>query len=120
MVSAQGGTLDAQRTVAQPEELLADKTGYVQRIDGEALGYAVIALGGGRRKLGQAIDHSVGLEILTRIGDRIESNEPWICVFAQDQGRDEANQLLKSAIQIGDESVQPPTLVVDRVVGARE
>ena len=120
MVSAQGGALDAQRTVAQPEELLADKTGYVQRIDGEALGYAVIALGGGRRKLGQAIDHSVGLEILTRIGDRIESNEPWICVFAQDQGRDEANQLLKSAIQIGDEPVQPPALVVDRVVGTGE
>ncbi len=100
MVAAQGGSLDAPRPRAPAIELDVPQSGVVRAIDAEALGYAVIALGGGRRRLGEAIDHSVGLEYLVRIGDRVEAGQPWIRMFARDRGRDEARCLLEAAIKI--------------------
>ena len=100
MVAVQGGSLNAPRPRAPVTELEAPRSGVVRAIDAEALGYAVIALGGGRRRLGEPIDHSVGLEYLVRIGDRVEAGQPWIRMFARDRGVDEARRLLEAAIEI--------------------
>ena len=45
------------------------------------LGVAIIELGGGRKVLTDAIDHSVGLEMLAKIGDRVEQGQPLVRVF---------------------------------------
>ncbi len=104
MVAAQGGNLDHPQALAPARELPVPQAGIVEQIDAEKLGYAVIALGGGRRRLGQDIDHSVGLEYLIRIGDRVLQGQPWLRVFAHDRGVDEAIDLLNSAIRIRETS----------------
>ena len=38
----------------------------------EQLGFAIIELGGGRQKLGDKLDFSTGLEMLVRLGDKVE------------------------------------------------
>jgi len=82
MVAAQGGDLDAPRPVAARQMLASDKTGWIDSIDGEALGRAVIELGGGRRRQDDAIDPSVGLEMFVRLGDKVELGDPLVGVFA--------------------------------------
>ncbi len=72
MVAAQGGDLGAMPSAAPANDVVAAKDGYLQAVDAEAIGQAIILLGGGRKVLADKIDHRVGLEMLVRIGERIE------------------------------------------------
>jgi len=115
MVVAQGGDLGAPRPVAPASEVATPRAGYVATIDTEALGRVIIELGGGRKKLGDSLDHSTGLEMLVRLGDQVDAGEPLVRVFAK---RDDAKRVkheIVAAITIGDE--QPPLnqLIVERV-----
>jgi pyrimidine-nucleoside phosphorylase len=117
MVRAQGGDLDAPRPRAPELVVEATRTGVVTSIDTEALGYAVIELGGGRKTMADKLDYSVGLEMLVRLGDTVEAGEPVARVFAHDRGRDAALGLVRGAVTIGDGPSSSPALVVERVDG---
>jgi pyrimidine-nucleoside phosphorylase len=115
MVSAQGGDLDASRPVAPASTVAARQSGVVQFVEAEALGYAVIELGGGRKVQTDRIDHSVGLEMLARIGDHVDAGQPLMRVFAKPPAFDTVRPMIESAVTIGDESVALPPLIVDRI-----
>ncbi len=112
MVRAQGGDPDAVLSVAPASELTADRAGVVSAIDTEALGLAIIELGGGRRQMGDVVDHSVGLEMLVRLGDAVSAGTPMVRVFSK---RPEVvNGAIRNAITIsavGD----APSLIVERL-----
>jgi thymidine phosphorylase len=61
----------------------AGQTGVINTIDTRALGLAVIALGGGRRKPSDRIDHAVGLSGLARRGAKVEKGAPLAMVHAR-------------------------------------
>jgi pyrimidine-nucleoside phosphorylase len=113
MVAAQGGDLDAPRPVAPGKDALAAGGGFVNAIDTEALGRVIIELGGGRKQLGDALDLSTGLEMLVRLGDRVEARQPLARVFALPEAFDHVRDELLAAITIGDTAQQPPKLVVE-------
>ncbi len=115
MVAAQSGDFTAQRHIAPTHELSADRAGFVSSIDAERLGLAVIELGGGRRVMTDKIDHSVGLEMLVRIGDAIQRDQPIVRVFASDRGFVGVSSLLKSAIVINDQPPAAMPLIAERV-----
>jgi homotetrameric cytidine deaminase len=117
MVIAQGGDPDGLLPVAPGFEIVAEREGYVSAFQCEQIGYAVIALGGGRKRLGDPIDPSVGIETLVRHGERVAAGQPLLRVYAHDRGVDEAKQLLADAIALSDEA--PPTipLVWKRLAG---
>jgi pyrimidine-nucleoside phosphorylase len=118
MVRAQGGNPDAPLTIAPPTTLASPRDGYLAALDCEKIGYAVIALGGGRKQLCDSIDHSVGVQMLVRLGDRVSAGQPWINLLAHERGRDEATQLLNEAIHIADEPPSPLPLVAERFAPA--
>ena len=64
MVAAQAGDPKANLELAPEKMVLAPRTGYITAMDTEALGLAVIEMGGGRRKMGDPIDFGVGFEML--------------------------------------------------------
>lgn len=115
MVAAQGGSLDSRRAVAPPRDFVAQRAGFVVRIDTQILGTAVIEMGGGRRVITDSIDHAVGLEMLVRLGDRVEKNQPVMRVFAHQTAADRVWPVLTSAIDISDQSCSLPVLIVDRI-----
>lgn len=115
MVAAQGGDLDAPRTVAPPHEVAAAQGGYVHQIDGQMLGEAIIASGGGRKRLGEPIDHSMGFEMLVRRGDEVERGQPLVRLFASHSGRAEAVALAAAAFTIGPEPPADVPLIAEKV-----
>lgn len=115
MVAAQGGDLDAPRAVAPVHEIACSEAGYVAAVNAEALGQAVIAMGGGRKQKGDALDHSTGLEILVRLGDRVDAGQPLARLFAHAQQAEEAAAMLKGAVQWSETPVDGPPLILDRV-----
>jgi len=113
MVRAQGGNLNLDLKIAPAREVAATTDGFVSAIDTEALGYLVIAMGGGRRKLGDAIDHSVGVELHVRVGDRLERGQPWVSLYHA--SADEFLSPLRDVLTVSDEPVAPLRLVHDRI-----
>ncbi|MDK3019978.1 thymidine phosphorylase [Pseudodonghicola flavimaris] len=123
MIAAQGGPLSFVDTWGRflPEatvihEIPARASGYVTAIDGEALGLAVVALGGGRQVETDTIDPAVGLSDVIRLGARVEASTPLALVHAarEDAAR-RAAAMVRAAITIGPDPVLVPELIHDRI-----
>jgi pyrimidine-nucleoside phosphorylase len=111
MVSTQGGRLDQLPQLAPSFDYCATQDGIIQSMNGQRLGYAVIALGGGRKVVGQAIDFVVGLEMLCRVGDSVTSGQPLVRVYySATSDRAAAEEWISQAFQIGHESPKPVPL----------
>jgi thymidine phosphorylase len=90
----------------------APASGTVTAIDTRAVGFAVVALGGGRTAPGQSIDPAVGFDWLLPRGARVERGEPIARVHAADEARAaEAVVALQRAFTIGENGAPPPPLV---------
>jgi pyrimidine-nucleoside phosphorylase len=116
MVAAQGGDLDAPRPIASAQDIPSPYAGCITAIDTERLGYVVINLGGGRRQLSDKLDLSVGFEMLVRLGDEVEKGQPLARLFAPPEKAVHVKRDLLAAITISDNPVEPPPLIVERVV----
>ncbi len=121
MVRAQGGD---ERVVKEPERLdvatnkivvTAESSGYIGAIESRSIGLAVNILGGGREKLNDVIDFGVGIEMHTRIGDKIEQGQPLCTVFAREKGVNEALSRVKAAFSLVPHEVKPADLINDRI-----
>ena len=90
--------------------------GYVSEIDGEALGWLIVEMGGGRRKAGDRIDYSVGLAFFKKVGDKVEKGEP-IGEIYYNSGNIEvfSNKFLK-AFNFSQEEIEKPELIKEKVV----
>ncbi|MBI1312000.1 thymidine phosphorylase [bacterium] len=114
MVDAQGGDLAPSRSIAAEFPVTAEQSGYVTAIDTEALGQSVIDLGGGRCRAGDTIDHSVGIDCVAWLGQKIQPGDLLARVFARESSPGiEAD--IRRAIQIGDESATLPPFIVEKL-----
>ena len=100
--------------LAEELPLLSQEEGVVQEVDALKVGLAVLALGGGRRKKGEAIDHGVGVQLLKKPGDRVERGEALALVYHRNRGLEEALLHLRAAFRLG-QSASPSPLVLGRV-----
>ena len=89
-VAAQGGDAAAvecpERLARAPvtAELRAKEEGVVTGLDARAVGLAVVALGGGRQRKGDEIDHCVGVVLNSKVGDRVANGDLLCTVHAGD------------------------------------
>lgn len=65
--------------------VLAEQDGYLSTCDTRGLGLAVVALGGGRQRPSDTIDHGVGLSGFKPLGTRVVKGEPIAFVQANDE-----------------------------------
>lgn len=87
-------------------EVLSDREGIVEKIDTEKIGIASMVLGAGRKKKEDKVDHSVGVEVLKKLGDKVSEGEPLVKLYCSSKSDVEtARNLVKSAYII---SEQPP------------
>jgi len=78
----------------------APKKGHVSKINTEALGLLLAATGGGRQKVTDTIDKSVGLRLHTKIGDTVNKGDPLMTVYYNPE------KLTTSGIDLTDFSIQ--------------
>lgn len=111
LVAAQGGDLMASRGRAPEQLVTAAQAGWVTAIDTEQLGLAIVSLGGGRRRKEDAVDPSVGLEMLVRLGQQVSAGEPLVRVFAGSNAKATVFRAIEQAVKIGGQAIEPPDLV---------
>ena len=115
MIHFQGGTLNSPLTVAPAHEILATHDGFLASFDCNAIGEAVVAMGGGRRKKGDPIDHAVGIRVHGRVGDKVNRGDPILTVHCHNNTATDYLKILESAARVHESSVDPHTLILARV-----
>ncbi len=98
--------------------LVAEKSGYITRIDALSVGMAASVLGAGREKVGEDIDHTAGIILNKKIGDRIEEGEALATLQAQSIERAQMGmEYLFKAVHIGDTPPEKRKIIL-KCIGA--
>ena len=117
-IIAQGGdpTLAANPALL-PESgikhpVLATKAGYITKMNAEQIGIASVVLGAGRETKDSVIDHSAGIVLTKKLGDKVEIGDTLCYLHTNDEGaiaKAEADFL--EAITISDSPVDAGKLI---------
>lgn len=123
MVAAQQGPIDfverydsylPAATLSKP--VYAENLGIISAMDTRALGMAVVSLGGGRRRASDAIDYSVGLTEVARLGDKVDAQQPLAMIHANDEESwQQAADAVRSAMMLSDKAPEATPVVYKRV-----
>jgi thymidine phosphorylase len=114
LVQTQGGD---QRLVEDPNllpkaccirEYFSTESGYVAQIHAREIGLAAMALGAGRERKSDQIDHAVGIVLDKKVGELIEKGERLFTVHANDEIKcEEAINEVLAAHTFSDAQVEP-------------
>jgi thymidine phosphorylase len=92
--------------------------GVIDAIDARALGLAVIALGGGRQRPTDPIDHAVGLAEVKGLGEAVGPRQPFAIVHARSEAAAEAVCAgIAAAVTVAETPAAPAAEVVVARIG---
>ena len=123
MCAAMGGPADfvenyAKHLPAAPVTRAVTSKGYLQTVDTRAIGNAIIQLGGGRQKVGEKLDLSVGLTSLASIGTRLDNDTPLAVIHAAtEEAAARAEQHLLEACTFGNDKPETGPVVREILTG---
>jgi pyrimidine-nucleoside phosphorylase len=120
LVESQGGDVaavdDPSRLPAARlvQPVLALRSGFAAVVNAQVVGVTSMALGAGRARKDDTIDHGVGVEVLVKVGDRVEQGDPIFVVHANRPERlAQAKESLLAAVEWSDQAVDPLPLFYD-------
>jgi thymidine phosphorylase len=97
-------------------DVFPEGAGHVVAVDTEAVGLVVVRLGGGRLRDGDAIDPSVGLSSLAKLGEEVSAARPLARVHAASEADAEAAAAaLRAAYAVGEAPALGSGLVRERI-----
>ena len=83
------------------------QNGYLSQIHARIVGEAAVALGAGRARKSDPIDHAVGFVIQHKVGDQVEKGEPLFTIHANAREKlAEARKAILSAHRFSEEPVE--------------
>jgi pyrimidine-nucleoside phosphorylase len=122
MIAAQGG--DA-RVIDDPGRLptapvvvavTAPRDSYVADLDAGIVGQTLLALGAGRAKKTDPVDHRVGAIFHRKVGDRVTEGEPLFTLHLADEARlPDVREPILGAYGFSDDPVPSPRIVIRRI-----
>ena len=85
-------------------------------IDTRAVGMVVVALGGGRTRPQDPVDHAVGLTWLAGPGEQVGPDRPLAIVHARTEAQvQQATGLLRAAYRLSGKAASAQAAVLDRI-----
>jgi pyrimidine-nucleoside phosphorylase len=117
LVKRQGGDISVVENLARPQrgasfEVVSDRAGFIGGFDTHRIGVLSVELGAGRMRVNDRVDHTAGLLVHKKVGDRVEKGEPLATGFTARTGFvDEARSVLADSIHYAESPVRPPSLI---------
>ena len=112
MVKNQSGQIDLGPKINNPtylHEVVSEHDGYVSSFDTTAIGWALVELGCGRKKSGDVLDNSAGIEFYAKVGEKIKKGEAIFRCFGSRKSKlKNAVNLIENTFCISDEKVKKP------------
>ena len=112
MIALQGGDADLvfhpeRIEIGIPQPVYATRSGYLSRIDTETVGKVAALLGGGRQKIEDEIDPSVGLKMEVEQNDFVQKGERIATIYHRNKNLSEAEILLSNAFHFSARPTKP-------------
>jgi thymidine phosphorylase len=123
MIAALGGPSDfvensERHLVAANVVRPVHAEGYLTSVDTRGVGNAIIELGGGRRRVGEALDLSVGFSEVASVGTLLDSDTPLAVVHAADESdAAKAEALILAACTTGSEAPRKAPVIAEILTG---
>ena len=125
MVAALGGPrdlLDRPEAYLPVAPIIRDvvpaRSGIVAAVDARMVGFAILALGGGRNRPDDVLNYAVGFDQVAPIGSAIGPDRPLARLHAGDEDTARrAETLLKAAVGISPMASAERPIILERVVG---
>lgn len=123
MVHALGGPADfidnSERHLVKANIMRRiDAEGYLTSLDTRGVGNAIIELGGGRRRVGEVLDLSVGFSDIASIGTLLDGDTPLAIVHAANEAdAAKAEALFRASCTLGSEAPQEAPVITEILTG---
>lgn len=114
-VRAQGGDAGALESLpvsGAVREVEAPEGGYVAGFDALGVGRAALVLGAGRETRDDAVDPGVGVEVLVKVGDRVERGQPVARLYGE-RNAERAKEAVLGSLRVSGEMVAAPPVILD-------
>ena len=112
MVKNQSGQIDLGPKINNPSyshEVVSEHDGYVSSFDTTAIGWALVELGCGRKKSGDVLDNSAGIEFYAKVGEKIKKGEAIFRCFGSRKSKlKNVVNHIENTFCISDEKVKKP------------
>jgi pyrimidine-nucleoside phosphorylase len=95
-------------------EIRADRAGYIQAIDGRALGLLAMDLGAGRKNQDDVLDLGVGIRVHVTVGSRVEKNDLLFTAYAKRANLVQSLHYLQ-VIQWSEAPIAPTSWLLDSI-----
>jgi thymidine phosphorylase len=120
MIAAQGGDPSAPLpTASHVEELVADRSGVLTRLDALAVGVAAWRLGAGRARKEDAVQAAAGVRLLVDGGEEVRAGQPLLELHTDTPDAvPGARAALDGGVVVSDEPSPRPALLLDAVRNA--
>ncbi len=123
-IAAQGGeprVCDAPATflplVSESLRVESPRSGYITNVDTTEIGHAIAAIGGGRVRIEDVVDPTVGFISELKLGDKVGAGEAIGVVYCTDASNaQEAAQRIQAAYHISDEQTAEPQKLVKEII----
>lgn len=93
------------------------RPGYITSVETTEIGHAIAALGGGRVRIEDKIDATVGFMSEVKIGERVTAGQTLGAVYSRDESRArEAVSRIQAAYQVDEELKGDPPALIKEVV----
>lgn len=119
-IDAQGGDPEVAfqparlPSASETAQIKAEETGYIRRLDAEAVGIASMLLGAGRAKATDAVDPAAGVVLNKKVGDTVEKGEPVAMLhFNEGAGLKDAEEVFRAGLEIGPRDTAKRPLVLE-------
>ena len=114
LVEAQGGDVSVVEDPGKLPEapiksvIEAQHEGHIAQVHARTIGETAVVLGAGRKMKGEEIDPAVGIQVLVKVGEPVESGQPLFVIHARDENSMKAaRSSLRDAVEIVAEEVDP-------------
>jgi thymidine phosphorylase len=125
MVAALGGPtdlLDRPEAYLPVAPIIRDvkpaRSGMVAAVDARMIGFAILALGGGRNRPNDKLNYAVGFDLVAPIGSAVGPDRPLARLHAGDEASARrAETLVKAAVGISPMASAERPIILERVAG---
>jgi pyrimidine-nucleoside phosphorylase len=101
---------------ARRHTVSAATDGYVDGLQADLVGRASMALGAGRQRIEDLIDHGAGVLVVKKPGERVRAGDTILeLLYNDDRGVADALALAQAAIRLSTEPIAPRPLVLGSV-----
>lgn len=94
-------------------EFKAQASGYVHQVDALKVGHAAMYLGAGRQTKDDDVDHSVGVQVHKKVGDKVLLGETLVTLFTKHKEEAQAMETLEDAFLIKEARIMTKNIILD-------